>query len=186
LPATNDPCPEHLIVLCAGGRVVSNAVSAGGDEGVMVAGTSAEGDPWAKLVWCQEWLPLKVVVPQWGHKDSAGQSPALDALAFSAREFVSKEAVQQSARRAPTLFVVVCPFQGGLTPRLRSTVPAHMLEPSEERAHECAHVGVLWLSCSPLHLQLRPSMAATVSIPKRAAGLVPDQGLRPILGIYVN
>lgn len=79
--------------------MVSNAVTAGDDEGLVVAGTKEGGAAWAKLVWLAEWMSQELKVDTGVSGSSLGPSAGLSLAAFSAKDTSSKEDATNSARQ---------------------------------------------------------------------------------------
>ncbi len=76
--------------------MVTNALAAGEDEGVVVAGTLADGSAWAKLVWLGDWTTVDLKLGKHAIADKIG---GFLAAAFSAKDASSKEAALNSARQ---------------------------------------------------------------------------------------
>lgn len=78
--------------------MVTNALTVGEDEGLVVAGTSEDGSAWAKLVWLGDWTAVDLKL---GKQSSSGIVAAFVSAAFSAKDVSSKEASQSSVRYVP-------------------------------------------------------------------------------------
>lgn len=86
----------------AGAKVVSNALSAGEAEGVVLAGASEEGTTWARLAWLGDWTTMDLELDQSSSEDAR----SIVSAAFGAKDASSKEAAQNSIRQDPN---TVCP-----------------------------------------------------------------------------
>lgn len=86
----------------AGASVVSNALSAGEAEGVVLAGASEDGKKWARLAWLGEWTTLDLKLDQ----QLSGDAGSIVSTAFGAKDVSSKEAAQNSIRQDPSS---ICP-----------------------------------------------------------------------------
>lgn len=133
---------SQAVVDGEGGSVVTDSVAAADDEGVVVGGVSDDGLPWAKLAWAREWLPVQLSVPQWTSRRLAGAAIGLDAAAFSARDFSSKEAVQKSARQDISLPPALDSNKAGTTSKFFLVMVTFIMQRWKLRVHIPAAEGL--------------------------------------------